>query len=162
MCVCNLTVSKNNYQNTNAAHGHLERLHLQRVRIAQASRQLAVLTDDHTAIAALPQHMHHLAVRHTSTGINPPASRIQHDALLAAADVTQRLKEKNRQLGDDVAEKSQYIAMLERERKTLIRELLQAQRNVVGTGGARHRDGSARITAAVGSAKRTGDSQVHF
>lgn len=124
-------------------------MQLQRVRIAHISRTLLALTDEYsttTSSSANGSHMHIMhtpaavaaaavaaatntstatTVRHTSTGINPPPSS---STAAVTADANNRLKQRIRELGDDVLEKSQYIAILERERKTLIREVLQAQR----------------------------------
>lgn len=127
-----------------------EHLQLQRVRIDQISRTLLALTDDDQPNAA---HLHHImhtptttttsaSVRHTSTGINPPTS-----------NANGRLQQRVKQLGDEVHDKGQYIAMLERERKTLIRELLHAQRPAAGQKPAASTHQQHRYST---------NNQVHF
>lgn len=106
---------------------HDERSHMQRVRIAQVSHMLFALTaDDLTTSGSSIANM--TAPSTTTTTTPPTAQRIQQDALLTASNANRILKQKNQQLNDDMAEKTHYIAILERERKMLIRELLQAQR----------------------------------
>lgn len=142
-------------QNTTSSHLHQEHLHLQRVRIAQVSRTLLALTDDHTTSSATSSHMHILhmptaataaTVRHTSTGINPPSSTASAATAAATCDANKRLKERIKQLGEDVLEKGQYIAILERERKTLIREVLHAQRGAPAQSTSKPRTTSTTTT----------------
>ncbi|KAF5294121.1 hypothetical protein FQA39_LY13492 [Lamprigera yunnana] len=84
-----------------------ERLELQRARILEVNRHLAALTDSWER-GGLPLHMN-LAVNHYT---------LNHD-------LSARLKQQNHMLTEEVGKKSERITVLEREKASLIRELLQ-------------------------------------
>ncbi|XP_022906591.1 suppressor APC domain-containing protein 2 [Onthophagus taurus] len=89
-----------------------ERLELQRARVLEVNRHLAALTDSWER-GGLPLHMN-LAVNHY---FQPPH------------DLAGRLKQQNHLLTEEVGKKSEKIAILEREKASLIRELYQAKSN---------------------------------
>ncbi|KAB0796997.1 hypothetical protein PPYR_11058 [Photinus pyralis] len=88
-----------------------ERLELQRARVLEVNRHLSALTDSWER-GGLPLHMN-LAVHHYP----------QHH------DLTSRLKQQNHLLTEEVGKKSERITVLEREKTSLIRELLQMRGN---------------------------------
>lgn len=98
-----------------------ERLDLQRARIMDVNRHLASLEDSWEK-GGLPMHMN-LAVRNhfngggNGTNVMPPFMNVQIN----------QLKVQNRQLTEEVSQKSERITDLEMERKSLYRELLQYQ-----------------------------------
>ncbi|XP_054274906.1 suppressor APC domain-containing protein 2 [Macrosteles quadrilineatus] len=87
------------------SEAHHERLELQRARVLEVNRHLAVLTES----GGLPLHMN-LAVAH------PPLP----------THLT-RLKQQNVLLTEEVGKKSERISVLEREKAALLRELYQGQ-----------------------------------
>ncbi|ENN72960.1 hypothetical protein HUJ04_004019 [Dendroctonus ponderosae] len=82
-----------------------ERLELQRARVLEVNRHLAALTESWER-GGLPLHMN-LAVHHY-----PPPQ-----------DLTDRLKQQNRMLNEEISKKSDKIAALEREKASLIQVL---------------------------------------
>lgn len=99
------------------SEAHEERLDLQRARIMDLNRHLASLEE--TWERGLPMHMN-LAVRnHYSSNSNGLPHF--HDVQL------NQLKVQNRQLTEEVSQKSERITDLEMERKSLYRELVQHQ-----------------------------------
>ncbi|RZF32372.1 hypothetical protein LSTR_LSTR001836 [Laodelphax striatellus] len=78
-----------------------ERVELQRARVLEVNRHLATLTD------GVPLHM--------------------NLALTAPPHVLTRLKQQNHILNEELTKKSERITSLEREKATLIRELLQTR-----------------------------------
>lgn len=92
-----------------------ERLELQRARVLEVNRHLLMLTDSWER-GGLPLHMN-LAVHapyHPGGGANTHGDGI-----------VSRLKNQNHLLTEEVGKKSERITMLEREKASLIRELLQ-------------------------------------
>jgi len=87
-----------------------ERLELQRARVYEVNRHLAALTDGGER-GGLPLHMN-LAVTH------PPTNLPSHIS---------RLKQQNVLLTEEVGKKGERIAVLEREKAALIRELFQSR-----------------------------------
>lgn len=87
-----------------------ERLELQRARVLEVNRHLAALTDSWER-GGLPLHMN-LAVQHLQQPVYP-------------LDCANRLKQQNRLLTEEVGKKTERISILEREKQSLIRELLQ-------------------------------------
>lgn len=87
----------------------------------EVNRCLASLEDSWER-GGLPMHMN-LAVRNHNYAYNNNNSDIAqfHDIQL------NQLKTQNRQLTDEVSQKSERITALELERKTLIREIVQHQ-----------------------------------
>lgn len=100
------------------SEAHEERLDLQRARIMDVNRHLASLEESWER-GGLPMHMN-LAVRnHYSSNSN---------GLPQFLDVQlNQLKVQNRQLTEEVSQKSERITDLEMERKSLYRELVQHQ-----------------------------------
>ncbi|XP_017773425.1 PREDICTED: suppressor APC domain-containing protein 2 [Nicrophorus vespilloides] len=86
-----------------------ERLELQRARVLEVNRHLAALTDSWER-GGLPMHMN-LAVNYCPQ----------------PQDLTTRLKQQNHLLTEEVSKKSERISILEREKASLIRELLQTR-----------------------------------
>ncbi|XP_057652443.1 suppressor APC domain-containing protein 2 [Diorhabda carinulata] len=86
-----------------------ERLELQRARVLEVNRHLAALTESWER-GGLPLHMN-LAVNHYPP-INPPPQ-----------DISERLKQQNRLLTEEVSKKSERISVLEREKANLIQVL---------------------------------------
>lgn len=89
-----------------------ERLELQRARVLEVNRHLAALTDSWER-GGLPLHMN-LAVQHLQQPVYP-------------LDCANRLKQQNRLLTEEVGKKTERISILEREKQSLIRELLQTR-----------------------------------
>lgn len=87
---------------------------MQRARVLEVNRHLAALAESWER-GGFPLHMN-LAVRHPS-GQYPVSN-----------DMVNRLKQQNRQLTEEVSQKSERITALEREKSGLIRELVQNQR----------------------------------
>ncbi|KAL3276225.1 hypothetical protein HHI36_020941 [Cryptolaemus montrouzieri] len=83
-----------------------ERLELQRARVLEVNRHLAALTDSWER-GGLPLHIN-LAVNHYP---------------LAHGDITDRLKQQNRLLTEEVSKKSERISALEHEKASLIQVL---------------------------------------
>ncbi|GJQ87967.1 hypothetical protein Trydic_g12897 [Trypoxylus dichotomus] len=92
-----------------------ERLELQRARVLEVNRHLVALTDSWER-GGLPLHMN-LAVHHY-----PQPSQ----------DLAERLKQQNHLLTEEVSKKSERIAVLEREKTSLIRELIQMKNRNTG------------------------------
>lgn len=86
-----------------------EKLELQRARVLEVNRHLAALTDSWER-GGLPLHMN-LAVHHYPQ----------------PHDLSSRLKQQNHLLTEEVGKKSERITILEREKASLIRELLQTR-----------------------------------
>ncbi|CAH1276310.1 unnamed protein product [Diabrotica balteata] len=91
------------------SEAHQERLELQRARVLEVNRHLATLTESWER-GGLPLHMN-LAVNHYPP-IHPPPQ-----------DITNRLKQQNRLLTEEVSKKSERISALEREKANLIQVL---------------------------------------
>lgn len=92
----------------------------------EVNRHLNALADSWER-GGFPMHMN-LAVRQTSAGIQQrPAivSSFQNDV------IDSRLKQQNLQLTEELGIKSERIASLERERQSLLRELVKSQRSKV-------------------------------
>ncbi|KAG5900478.1 hypothetical protein JTB14_010890 [Gonioctena quinquepunctata] len=87
-----------------------ERLELQRARVIEVNRHLAALTESWER-GGLPLHMN-LAVHHYPQTHHPPQ------------ELSDRLKQQNRLLTEEVSKKSERISALEREKSNLI-QLLQ-------------------------------------
>ncbi|KAI4470679.1 hypothetical protein MML48_1g16488 [Holotrichia oblita] len=92
-----------------------ERLELQRARVLEVNRYLVALTDSWER-GGLPLHMN-LAVHHYP---QPPQ------------ELAERLKQQNHLLTEEVSKKSERIAVLEREKANLIRELIQMKNRNTG------------------------------
>lgn len=90
----------------------------------EVNRHLTALADSWER-GGLPMHMN-LAVRQLSTGIHQ-----QRPAIVSPFQSDNRLKQRNLQLTEELGVKSERIASLERERQTLIRELVKSQRSKV-------------------------------
>ncbi|XP_058451134.1 suppressor APC domain-containing protein 2 [Malaya genurostris] len=117
---------------------HQERLDLQRARVFEVNRHLMTLAESWER-GGFPIHMN-LALR-------PPGAMRFHDShqrgqvqsQTAAGtsgggqshqqtELVQRLQQQNVQLAEEVNQKNEKLSLLEREKSSLIRELLQLQR----------------------------------
>lgn len=104
---------------------------MQRARITEVNRHLASLEDSWDR-GGFQMHMN-LAVRNNhynscSNGINGNVQTITTAPLPQFMDVqVNQLKVQNRQLTEEVSQKSERITDLEMERKSLYRDLLQYQ-----------------------------------
>ncbi|XP_055837849.1 suppressor APC domain-containing protein 2 [Episyrphus balteatus] len=98
---------------------HQERLDFQRARVLEINRHLSTLAETWER-GGFPTHIN-LAIRPTN-----------HQGLLQPVD---RLRQQNRNLTNEVNQKTDRIAMLEREKQTLIRELLELQKRNPNRGG---------------------------
>lgn len=108
------------------SEAHEERLDLQRARIMEVNRCLASLEDSWER-GGLPMHMN-LAVRnHHYNNSNHNTTNNNNDLVQFHDVQVNQLKVQNRQLTEEVSQKSERITALELERKTLYRELLQHQ-----------------------------------
>lgn len=96
---------------------HQERLDLQRARVMEVNRHLSGLAESWER-GGFPMHMN-LAVRNAGT----------HQSF--QSEMMSRLKQQNEQLSDEVSQKSERINILERERQSLIRDLVKTQRSKV-------------------------------
>lgn len=142
-----------------------ERLDLQRARVTEFNRHLTALTSGNyeDRNGGFPLHMN-LAVRHISSSGRHPISiskstatvlHPQQPTLPAKPPKTlptttahfpsndqlvasNRLKQQNRQLSDEVKLKNQRIAALERERQNLMRDLMASQRTTSTIGVQQH------------------------
>lgn len=112
------------------SEAHQERLDLQRARVMEVNRHLTALADSWER-GGFPMHMNLAVVRQTSTGIQPSTTTstqsISHNDLIG-----NRLRQQNRKLSEEVSQKSERIAVLERERQSLLRELVKGQRTKTG------------------------------
>ncbi|KAK8761446.1 hypothetical protein V5799_027290 [Amblyomma americanum] len=88
-----------------------ERLRFQIARILDANQHLNALID--SSDKGFPTHM--------NLAVQPPPYEVHQNSIV------QRLKEQNHLLTEEVSQKSEVIAQLEREKATLIRELFQAR-----------------------------------
>lgn len=88
-----------------------ERLRFQMARILDANQHLNALID--SSDKGFPTHM--------NLAVQPPSYEVHQNSIV------QRLKEQNHLLTEEVSQKSEVIAQLEREKATLIRELFQAR-----------------------------------
>lgn len=88
-----------------------ERLRFQMARILDANQHLNALID--SSEKGFPTHM--------NLAVQPPPYDVHQNSIV------QRLKEQNHLLTEEVSQKSEVIAQLEREKATLIRELFQAR-----------------------------------
>lgn len=88
-----------------------ERLRFQLARILDANQHLNALID--SSDKGFPTHM--------NLAVQPPPYDVHQNSIV------QRLKEQNHLLTEEVSQKSEVIAQLEREKATLIRELFQAR-----------------------------------
>lgn len=93
---------------------HQERLDLQRARIVEVNRYLTSLAESWER-GGFPIHMN-LAVR----------NHHQYEPQFQDVQIN-RLRLQNRQLTDEVSQKSERITALEMERNTIYRELMQQQ-----------------------------------
>lgn len=98
------------------SEAHQERLDLQRARVMEVNRYLSGLADSWERGGLM--HMN-LAVR------NPGTHPSFHSEMMS------RLKQQNELLNDEVSQKNERINALERERQSLIRELVKSQRSKV-------------------------------
>ncbi|XP_055547970.1 suppressor APC domain-containing protein 2 [Wyeomyia smithii] len=116
---------------------HQERLDLQRARVLEVNRHLLTLAESWER-GGFPMHMN-LALR-------PPGSNMSYQHSLhqraqaqsqtqtgstinpQQTELVQRLKQQNVQLSEEVNQKNEKLSLLEREKSSLIRELLQLQR----------------------------------
>ncbi|XP_058815231.1 suppressor APC domain-containing protein 2 [Topomyia yanbarensis] len=117
---------------------HQERLDLQRARVLEVNRHLMTLAESWER-GGFPMHMN-LALR-------PPGAmsfhhshqrgQVQSPAASGAPgggqshpqpELVQRLQQQNVQLSEEVNQKNEKLSLLEREKSSLIRELLQLQR----------------------------------
>lgn len=89
---------------------------LQRARVLEVNRHLTTLAESWER-GGFPMHMN-LALRH-----QPSMQQYQYPN-----DVINRLKQQNHQLSEDAAQKNEKVSILEREKASLIREVLQLQR----------------------------------
>ncbi|KAH7984544.1 hypothetical protein HPB52_022242 [Rhipicephalus sanguineus] len=85
-----------------------ERLRFQMARILDANQHLNALID--SSDKGFPTHM--------NLAVQPPPYDVHQNSIV------QRLKEQNHLLTEEVSQKSEVIAQLEREKATLIRELV--------------------------------------
>jgi hypothetical protein len=99
------------------SEAHQERLDLQRARVLEVNRHLNALAESWER-GGFPMHMN-LALNHhtTSAPYQYPNNSISH------------LKQTNHQLNEELVQKNEKLTMLEREKATLIREILSLQRN---------------------------------
>ncbi|XP_065073913.1 suppressor APC domain-containing protein 2-like [Ochlerotatus camptorhynchus] len=126
---------------------HQERLDLQRARVLEVNRHLMTLAESwerggfpmHMNLALRPpgtmsfhrppqhqqqqqqQQQQQRAQAQTQPSANPPGSGQQ-------TEMVNRLKQQNVQLSEEVNQKNEKLSLLEREKSSLIRELLQLQR----------------------------------
>lgn len=103
------------------SEAHEERLDLQRARIMDVNRHLASLEESWER-GGLPMHMN-LAVRNHYSSNNNGLPQF----LDVNSTQLNQLKVQNRQLTEEVSQKSERITDLEMERKSLYRELVQHQ-----------------------------------
>lgn len=96
------------------SEAHQERLDLQRARVMEVNRYLAGLAESWER-GGFPMHMN-LAVR--NSGSHPSFQ----------SEMISRMKQQNELLNEEVNQKTERIATLERERQSLIRELVKSQR----------------------------------
>lgn len=105
-----------------------ERLDLQRARIMELNRHLASIEESWER-GGFQMHMN-LAVRNhynSSNGINGNAQTVAAPLPQFMDVQINQLKVQNRQLTEEVSQKSERITDLEMERKSLYRELVQYQ-----------------------------------
>lgn len=98
----------------------------------EVNRHLTALADSWER-GGFPMHMNLAVVRQTSTGIQPSTTSTQsvsHNDLIG-----NRLRQQNRKLSEEVSQKSERIAVLERERQSLLRELVKGQRTKTANHG---------------------------
>ena len=111
------------------SEAHQEKLDLQRARVMEVNRHLSALVESWER-GGFPIHMN-LAIRHPTNRADQSVistSNLQPVAYDSSASLY--LKQENRQLNEKVFQKNERIAILERERQSLIRELLlRNQRN---------------------------------
>lgn len=119
---------------------HQERLDLQRARVLEVNRHLMTLAESWER-GGFPMHMN-LALRpagtmayHHPTQQQQRAQQTQQSAINASGapgnqqtEMVNRLKQQNVQLSEEVNQKNEKLSLLEREKSSLIRELLQLQR----------------------------------
>ncbi|XP_053695772.1 suppressor APC domain-containing protein 2 [Sabethes cyaneus] len=118
---------------------HQERLDLQRARVLEVNRHLLTLAESWER-GGFPMHMN-LALRppgstmsyhvHPSSHQRAQAqSQTQNGSSINAqqSEMVQRLQQQNLQLSEEVNQKNEKLSLLEREKSSLIRELLQVQR----------------------------------
>lgn len=123
---------------------HQERLDLQRARVLEVNRHLMTLAESWER-GGFPMHMnlalrpptamtyHHSAQQQQQraqaqaqpTVVNSPGSGGPGNA---QTEMVNRLKQQNVQLSEEVNQKNEKLSLLEREKSSLIRELLQLQR----------------------------------
>lgn len=99
---------------------HQERLDFQRARVIEINRHLSTLAETWER-GGFPTHIN-LAIRPTN-----------HQGLLQPVAVD-HLRQQNRNLTNEVNQKTDRIAHLEREKQTLIRELLEHQKRIPNRG----------------------------
>ncbi|XP_026680251.1 suppressor APC domain-containing protein 2 isoform X5 [Diaphorina citri] len=94
-----------------------ERIELQRARVLEVNRHLAMLTDS-AERGGLPLHMN-LAMHHPLPHLSATAAPTTH--------MLNRLKQQNHILSEEVSQKTDRITSLEREKAALLRELYQGR-----------------------------------
>uniref|UniRef100_A0A1A9V6A8 Suppressor APC domain-containing protein n=1 Tax=Glossina austeni TaxID=7395 RepID=A0A1A9V6A8_GLOAU len=105
-----------------------ERLNFQRARVIEVNRSLSTLPDTWER-GGFPLHFN-LAIRSPTKSLN---QRLNNG--LAVNSVNDRLRQQNRLLTSEVHLKSEHIAMLEREKQTLLAELFDLKQR---SGLTRH------------------------
>ncbi|XP_062547668.1 suppressor APC domain-containing protein 2 [Armigeres subalbatus] len=122
---------------------HQERLDLQRARVLEVNRHLMTLAESWER-GGFPMHMnlalrppgamsyHHPAqqqqraqTQSQPTAVGSPGSGAPGNQ---QTEMVNRLKQQNVQLSEEVTQKNEKLSLLEREKSSLIRELLQLQR----------------------------------
>lgn len=98
----------------------------------EVNRHLTALADSWER-GGFPMHMNLAVVRQTSTGIQPSTTTPSQQGTISHNDlIGNRLRQQNRKLSEEVSQKSERIAVLERERQSLLRELVKGQRTKTG------------------------------
>ncbi|XP_055635885.1 suppressor APC domain-containing protein 2 [Toxorhynchites rutilus septentrionalis] len=116
---------------------HQERLDLQRARVLEVNRHLMTLAESWER-GGFPMHMN-LALRppgavpyhHVQPHVQPQsqaAGTVGGSQSHQSTESVKRLKQQNVQLSEEVNQKNEKLSLLEREKSSLIRELLQLQR----------------------------------
>ncbi|KAL1375018.1 hypothetical protein pipiens_017748 [Culex pipiens pipiens] len=118
---------------------HQERLDLQRARVLEVNRHLMTLAESWER-GGFPLHMN-LALRpptlayphHQAQAPQPPQRPQGQTASTGGGgqqttETVNRLKQQNFQLSEEINQKNEKLSLLEREKSSLIRELLQLQR----------------------------------